>query len=90
MQITVYSRSNCPQCDLTKNFLKSRGIGYKEIDVRAPGNEGHREFIINNGFRSMPVVDAGDGNIWGAHDIKRLEALALQQEPLEEVDLLTM
>lgn len=89
MSITVYSRANCPQCDMTKNFLKSKGLSFNEIDVRAPGNEAHRDFVLQHGFRSMPVVDAGNGNIWAAHDRARLESL-VGQGSVEEMDLLAL
>lgn len=31
LQITVYSKSACPQCDSTKKLLQSRALPYEEI-----------------------------------------------------------
>lgn len=33
MNITVYSKSNCPNCVSAKQLLKSKGIAYEELDV---------------------------------------------------------
>ena len=32
-EFTVYSKPACAQCDMAKNFLKSKGITYKEIEL---------------------------------------------------------
>lgn len=29
----VYSKPSCPQCDVAKNLLKTRGIAFKEIAI---------------------------------------------------------
>lgn len=36
MNITVYSKSNCPNCTTAKALLKSKGLAFKELD--ATGN----------------------------------------------------
>lgn len=35
MNITVYTKSNCPNCESAKALLESRGLKYAEIDVEA-------------------------------------------------------
>lgn len=32
-EFIVYSKPACVQCDMAKNFLKSKGISYKEIEL---------------------------------------------------------
>ena len=32
MNITIYTKSGCPNCVTAKNLLASKGIGYEEID----------------------------------------------------------
>lgn len=33
MNITIYSKSNCPNCESAKALLDSKGLKYAEIDV---------------------------------------------------------
>lgn len=33
MNIVVYTKSNCPNCEYAKNLLKSKGLEYSEIDI---------------------------------------------------------
>lgn len=32
--ITVYTTSTCPFCDMMKNFLNEKGLPYKEVNVQ--------------------------------------------------------
>lgn len=32
MQITIYTKSNCPNCVSAKALLKSKGLEYEELD----------------------------------------------------------
>ncbi|KRG14744.1 glutaredoxin family protein [Lederbergia galactosidilytica] len=33
-QITVYTTSTCPYCDMMKNFLKEKEIPFKEVNIQ--------------------------------------------------------
>jgi len=33
MNITIYTKSNCPNCVSAKNLLRSKGLEYEETDV---------------------------------------------------------
>ena len=33
MNITIYSKNNCPNCTTAKRLLDSKGIGSEELDV---------------------------------------------------------
>lgn len=33
MKITIYTKSNCPNCVAAKNLLKSKGLAYGEMDA---------------------------------------------------------
>jgi glutaredoxin 3 len=33
MNINIYTKSNCPNCDAAKQLLASKGLDYLEIDV---------------------------------------------------------
>ncbi|EJO03848.1 glutaredoxin-like protein NrdH [Oenococcus oeni] len=52
--ITVYTKNNCVQCKMTKNFLTSMNIDFKEINI-----DEHPELIAQlkaEGHRQTPVV----------------------------------
>lgn len=33
-QITVYTTSTCPYCDMMKNFLREQGLSFNEVNVQ--------------------------------------------------------
>lgn len=58
-QITVYSLEYCPNCEILKEFLKSHGFWYKELDMALPENM--TELRLNNVFvREAPVLQVGE------------------------------
>lgn len=52
--ITIYTKSNCPNCDKTKKFAQQRGIEYEEFNVEE--NEAALQFIKEMGYLQVPVV----------------------------------
>jgi glutaredoxin-like protein NrdH len=58
MNVTVYTKPNCVQCDATKRTLDKLGVTYDTIDATA--DEAVYDMLIEKGFRAMPVVNAGD------------------------------
>lgn len=59
--ITVYTKNNCMPCKMTKRKLQELGVNYKEINVDE--NLEALEFLMECGFRSLPVVFNNDGHI---------------------------
>ena len=58
LQITVYSKSACPQCESAKMLLKSRSLPYEEIKI---DDEAERlAFYAKCGpsVRQMPQIEA--------------------------------
>lgn len=52
--ITVYSKPKCVQCEMTKEFLKSNNVKFKEVNVFE--DEEALELIKLHGFQRLPVV----------------------------------
>jgi glutaredoxin 3 len=52
--ITVYSKNNCPFCDQAVALLESKGIPFRTIKVET--EEGAREFLMDQGLRSVPQI----------------------------------
>jgi glutaredoxin len=47
--ITIYSAGWCPDCRRVKNFLKDRGVEFREVDID-----------VNNGKRKIPTLKVGE------------------------------
>lgn len=71
--IAVYSMPDCEPCKATKKWLARNGIPFEERDVSA--SEAHLAALQTLGYRSVPVVVAGDQH-WQGFDPSRLRALA--------------
>ena len=52
--VTVYSKHNCVQCEITKKFLEANNVEFEEINVKE--NEEALELIKMHGFQWLPVV----------------------------------
>ena len=59
--ITVYSKNNCAYCVQAKNYLSSKNINFREINIEQDPDA--REFIIKQGLRTMPQIFM-DGKIF--------------------------
>lgn len=55
--LTIYSKTQCPNCVNAKNFLNAKGIEFEEKNIE----EDHeaREFILDQGHRSVPQIYFG-------------------------------
>ena len=53
--ITVYSKSQCPNCVRAKDLLRQKGIRYVEIDIEA--DDEAKLFLVDQGFRSVPQIN---------------------------------
>jgi len=57
--ITMYSTAWCPDCRRAKNFLKERGVSFREVNIEEdPAGE---EIVIkaNDGKRKVPTLEVG-------------------------------
>ena len=61
-KVTVYTKKNCPQCMMTKEYMDALNIEYETIDVT--DNDEAREHVKELGFTSLPVVVVEDGQAW--------------------------
>ena len=57
--ITIYSTPTCHFCQMTKDFLKEKGIGYTDFNV-ASDLEKRQEMIQKSGQMGVPVIFVGD------------------------------
>jgi glutaredoxin-like protein NrdH len=55
--VTVYTKPNCVQCNMTKKYLDDRKVEYSTVDITQDSEA--LDKIINQGFKAAPVVNAG-------------------------------
>lgn len=57
--ITMYTTAWCPDCRRAKNFLKERGVEYREVNIEEV--ESAEEIVIkaNNGKQVVPTFEVG-------------------------------
>ena len=73
--LTVYSKPNCSQCEMTKMWLNRNKIQFESLDVSEYPEK--LEEIKLNGFQQLPVValDEHFDNAWSGFNVDRLEEL---------------
>lgn len=76
--LTVYSKSRCMQCEMTKIWLTQNKIPFEAVDIEA--NPGAFELLKHYGWQTLPVVaiddEIGDKEkSWSGFQVDKLEAL---------------
>jgi glutaredoxin 3 len=69
--VTIYSAPWCAFCHMTKHYLDSLGVKYKDIDVEKEHNAA-RQLVEKTGQAGIPVVEVGPETIIG-FDKQRLD-----------------
>ncbi len=66
IRVIVYSSGDaCMQCRMTERLMKAAGVVFERIDLSDPANAAHRTHVmLELGYSSVPVVEAGDGTRW--------------------------
>jgi glutaredoxin len=64
VNINIYTKSNCPNCDAAKQLLKSKGLDYLEIDVEL-GNRWQNLLKEFPDARQMPQIFIDDQRVGG-------------------------
>lgn len=64
MNITIYSKSNCPNCDAAKNLLKSKGLAYEEWSMDDEGRRANFMAAYPDA-KQMPQIFINDQRVGG-------------------------
>lgn len=54
----IYTKSDCAQCVLAKNFFSLHGLEFQEHDIEL--DDQARQFVVERGHRSVPQIYYGD------------------------------
>ena len=79
MQVIVYSKPSCPQCDATYRLLNREGIEFESVDLST--DAGAFEMVQSLGHLQAPVVIAtidGETSHWAGFRPDRIKATAKQ------------
>jgi len=74
--ITIYSTPTCHFCQMTKDFLKEKGIAYTEHNV-ASDLEKRQEMIQKSGQMGVPVIFVDNEMIVGFDKERLISTLGL-------------
>ncbi len=70
-KVKLYSIPTCPYCKMAKEFLKSKGIEFEDIDVSA-NQEAAKEMVEKSGHMGVPQIEI-NGKVIIGFDREKLE-----------------
>jgi glutaredoxin-like protein NrdH len=73
MKITVWTKNNCVQCDMTKKELTKRGINFEEQSLE--DNPLAVEGFKDQGLLAAPIVET-DTKKWSGFRLDKIKSLA--------------
>lgn len=72
-KIEIYSKEWCPFCAKAKSLLRSKQLGYEEIDITSDAT-GEQDMVKRSQRRTVPQVFINDQPIGGYDDLAQLNA----------------
>ena len=63
-RVTLFTTPSCSYCRLAKNYLRQRGIKFKDVDV-SKDPAAARDMVRRSGQQGVPVIDIGGKIIVG-------------------------
>jgi glutaredoxin 3 len=66
--ITVYSKNTCPFCDRAKALLENKGVAFNVVNIEEAQDA--REFLVDQGLRSVPQIFIEDAHVGGLNELK--------------------
>ncbi len=71
--VKIYTTSYCPFCVRAKNFFKSKGIPFEEINMDGKDQE-LESLKKKTGLRTVPQIFIGENLVGGFTDLAELDA----------------
>ncbi len=71
--VTIYTTGSCVFCSRAKEYLRSRGVPYQEVDVTGDDETRARLVKRSHGQRTVPQIFVGDVHVGGYTDLVRLD-----------------
>ncbi|GAA4384950.1 glutaredoxin-like protein NrdH [Tsukamurella soli] len=73
VEITVYTKPACVQCNATYKALDKVGVSYRVVDITEEPDA--RDYVMALGYLQAPVVVVGEAH-WSGFRPDRIKALA--------------
>ncbi len=54
--ITIYTTTTCPSCNMVKTYLKAKGQTYSEVNVDKEPNQRQKAIDVSGGAMTVPVT----------------------------------
>ncbi len=64
LKVKIYSTPTCPHCKAAKNYFKSLGIPFEDIDVSRDQREAERMVMKTHQY-GVPVIELGNQIVIG-------------------------
>ena len=74
MNITVYTKPACVQCNATYKALEKQGIAFEKVDITVDSEA--RDYVMALGYLQAPVVVAGNEH-WSGFRPDRIKTLTV-------------
>ena len=74
MEVKIYTTQTCPYCTMAKDYLKSKGVEFEEIDVSSD-REKAMEMMKKSGHMGVPQIEINGKMIVGFNQAAIDEAL---------------
>ena len=58
-EVVIYSTTWCPDCRRAKNFLKDRGVPFREVNIEEDPDAENLVLRVNHGRRKVPTIQTG-------------------------------
>lgn len=72
-RVILFTTPSCSYCKLAKNYLRQRGVPFKDIDVSRDAAAA-RDMVRRSGQQGVPVIDVG-GKIIVGFDRPKLDRM---------------
>lgn len=72
MKIDVYTKDNCPFCEMAKMLLTHKGVQFDEINYGSDINK-ISALVQKSGMKTMPQIFIEDELIGGYDDLRLLD-----------------
>ena len=80
-EITVYSTAWCADCRRAKQFLKERGIAFREVNIDESPDAEELVLRVNQGSRKVPTLEV-DGRYFACSPFDSYQLAEELQVPL--------
>jgi len=75
--VTIYTTSTCPYCEMVKRFLQKNDVEYEEKNV-ANDQAAAKEMIEKSGQMGVPIIDINGEIVVGFNKEKLSELLSIK------------